>query len=162
MDARPTAMAFQRTQRMKFRPSRAHRTAPGLEEIDLEIDMSPMIDLVFLLLIFFMTGSTMITYLQDPRVALPVADAAQVPRTLRSRTLVNVYENGTYADEHGNILSLDELGERFRAALMADPGVRLFVRSDRRVAHGAVRRLLDVASDAGLDRVIFAAYTAEL
>jgi biopolymer transport protein ExbD len=146
---------------MNIRSARRRQAFPGLEENDLEIDMSPMIDLVFLLLIFFMTGSTMFSYLQDPRVALPVADAAQVPRTLRSRLLVNVYENGTYADEQGHTMSLEELREHFRGALLADPGIRLFVRSDRRVAHGAVRRLLNTAADAGLDRVIFAAYTTD-
>ena len=41
----------------------------------LQVDMSPMIDLVFLLLIFFMVSSTMITYRQDPNVKIPVASA---------------------------------------------------------------------------------------
>ena len=120
-----------------------------------------MIDLVFLLLIFFMTGSTMISYLKDQRVVLPVAEDAQIPNAIRARYLVNVYADGTYADEHGEKKSLSELGTHMRAAIMAEPGIRLFVRPDRRVAHGAVRKLVDTAREAGIEKVIFSAYTRD-
>lgn len=140
---------------------RTHAPAPGFDSEDVDIDMSPMIDLVFLLLIFFMTGSTMFATLQDRRVALPTADDARVPKSLRSRFVVNVYENGAYGDEQGAPLDLDQAQHRLRGAVLADPSTRLVIRSDRRVAHGAVRRLLDQAVAAGVDRVTFSAYTAD-
>ena len=41
----------------------------------LKVDMSPMIDLVFLLLIFFMVSSTLITFRKDPDGKIPIATA---------------------------------------------------------------------------------------
>ena len=41
---------------------------------NMKMDMSPMIDMVFLLLIFFMIASQMITVKMDPKVLPPVAD----------------------------------------------------------------------------------------
>ena len=43
----------------------------------MKMDMSPMIDMVFLLLIFFMIASQMITIKMDPEVLPPVADKSQ-------------------------------------------------------------------------------------
>ena len=41
---------------------------------DARMDMSPMIDMVFLLLIFFMVASRMVTVKVDDKIKPPVAD----------------------------------------------------------------------------------------
>ena len=127
----------------------------------MSVDLSPMIDLVFLLLIFFMTSSTIITYLKDQRVMLPVAEDARVPKAVKQRVIINVYENGDAGDEHGVRLSRTEMAARLRAAVGARPEVRLQIRPDRRVAHGAVKQVLETAREAGIRNVIFTAYTSD-
>ena len=44
------------------------------QEDDTQVDMSPMIDMVFLLLIFFMVASRMVTVKVDDKIKPPVAD----------------------------------------------------------------------------------------
>ena len=87
--------------------------AADLEE--LSIDMSPMIDMVFLLLIFFMVNAVIIDYKKDKSVEIPVASEAKAPNGVSGRIVINVYndeveaENGTrFADENSE--PLDEAG----------------------------------------------------
>ena len=134
---------------------------PALDEQTPEVDMSPMIDLVFLLLIFFMTSSSMITFLKDRNVELPVAESAQVPKSVKSRLLVNVYAEGTYGDDRGSALSLADVKQDMQGLIVANPGFRLFIRADRRSAHRSVREFLDVARDVGVQQVIFSTFTAQ-
>jgi biopolymer transport protein ExbD len=124
--------------------------------------MSPMIDLVFLLLIFFMTSSTIITYLKDKSVSLPVAADARVPKLITPRVVVNVYPDGALADERGRALNESTLRAYLQAATAKEPDVRLLVRPDRSVAHASVQTLLQEARKAGIHDVIFATYTSEL
>ena len=120
-----------------------------------------MIDLVFLLLIFFMTSSSMITYLKDQKVELPIADTAQVPKSMQSRYLINVYEEGSYGDDHGTAMSLVEFKKAIQGLHVANPGFRLFIRADRRATHGAVRKLMDIAREVGVHHIIFSTYTSQ-
>ena len=48
-------------------------------------DLSPMIDLVFLILIFFMIASTAIRFKTDPNVEIPTADRAKVAEMIDGR-----------------------------------------------------------------------------
>ncbi len=129
---------------------------------DLSIDMSPMIDLVFLLLIFFMTSSTIITYLKDKSVSLPVAADARVPKLITPRVVVNVYPDGSLADERGRAMNEATLRAYLQDAAVNEPDVRLLVRPDRSVAHASVQQLLREARKAGIYDIIFAAYTSDL
>lgn len=124
--------------------------------------MSPMIDLVFLLLIFFMTSSTIITYLKDKSVSLPVAADARVPKLITPRVVVNVYPDGSLADERGRAMNEATLRAYLQDAAVNEPDVRLLVRPDRSVAHASVQQLLREARKAGIYDIIFAAYTSDL
>ena len=55
---------------------------------DLEVDMSPMIDMVFLLLIFFIVASQVID--EKPKVAIPTAAYAKVPDNTTGRLMITV------------------------------------------------------------------------
>ena len=139
--------------------TRRHLRLPAFEELDL--DLSPMIDLVFLLLIFFMTSSTLITFLKDRRVTLPVADQARVPMMVTARVIVNVYADGSIGDEHGRTLTPAALTRKLAAEHRRTPAVRLHVRPDRHVAHAAVQRVLIAAREAGVTDILFGAYTSD-
>ena len=67
------------------------------EEPEANVDMTPMIDCVFLLLIFFMVSATMSKVDQTPEVKLPVAPKAAIPEDLRGRGVVNIVPLGTPA-----------------------------------------------------------------
>ncbi len=138
-------------------PKNKKRTQPSFE--DCTIDLSPLIDLVFLLLIFFMTSSTIITYLKDRRINLPVSEDARVPKGITQRILINVYEDGRFGDEHGSVIDAATLEQRLQN--VASSGTKLQIRPDRRVRHGDVKKVLHAARQAGIEEVIFTAFTSD-
>jgi len=69
-----------------------------------KIDMSPMIDMVFLLLIFFIVNATAIIVRTDPEVLPPVAKNSIRQEDGRGRIVVNVRKDGTYTNEKFEIL----------------------------------------------------------
>lgn len=136
-----------------------HLHLPAFE--DLHVDLSPMIDLVFLLLIFFMTSSTLITFLKDKSVKLPIAEQARVPIAAIPRFIVNVYENGSIGDEQGRIIDEAKLRQLLKTSIERNPHICAHIRPDRHVAHAAVQRVLNVARGVGITDVVFAAYTSD-
>ena len=77
-----------------------------LSQPTLKVDMTPMIDCVFLLLIFFMVVSTMSKVDMTPEIELPVAPKAAVPEDLRARGIINILPNG-FETAAGEIVAED-------------------------------------------------------
>ena len=71
------------------------RAAQEEQDDDTEVDMSPMIDMVFLLLIFFIVNATMIIVEMDKRVQVPIARYSEKQNDKMGRIVINVY-----SDEH--------------------------------------------------------------
>ena len=126
------------------------------------MDMSPMIDLVFLLLIFFMIVSQRITYLKDPNVTIPIATHSQVPREVGDRVVINVYADGTIKDVSGTrTLSPETVTAIMESARAENPGTRLHLRADQRAAHRHVQVVMDASAKGGVSNVIFSTYVTD-
>ena len=121
-------------------------------------DMSPMIDLVFLLLIFFMVASTAITFKKDPNVRIPVAAAAKVPELIEGRVVFNVYPDGSVYDENSVPVSLDQVEQTMRLAKERNPRTRLHIRADKEVAHEKVKDVIAASGRGGVSNVIFSTF----
>ena len=67
------------------------RAAQEEQDDDTEVDMSPMIDMVFLLLIFFIVNATLIIVEMDKRVQVPIARYSEKQNDNMGRILINVY-----------------------------------------------------------------------
>ncbi|MCB1076567.1 MAG: biopolymer transporter ExbD [Verrucomicrobiae bacterium] len=128
---------------------------------EVSFQITPMIDMTFLLLIFFMVSSTMITYRQDPNVKIPVASAGKVPGLVQGRVVLNVYEDGTIKDEAGKVIDPAGVEDLMRGAKSADPAVRLHVRADRVAAHRFVKGVIDASAKGGVVNVIFSTHVTD-
>ena len=62
-----------------------------LDEEKAEMDMSPMIDCVFLLLIFFIVVSTQAEVQTDPKVKPTIADHSKLQESALGRIVINAY-----------------------------------------------------------------------
>ena len=120
-----------------------------------------MIDLVFLLLIFFMVSSTLITYRKDPNITIPIASDGKVPKQVRGRIIVNVYQDGTVKSDSGEVLTLEQVENRMRLAKQENPSVRLHVRADQVAAHAMVKDVIDASARGGVVNVIFSTYITD-
>jgi biopolymer transport protein ExbD len=133
---------------------------------DLKVDMSPMIDLVFLLLIFFMVNSTLILTRIDKEVNIPVAPQAKVAETGAGRIVLNIRKSGEMVDVNLNPLEDEDAVARYvreqKAQLDAN-GIksRLYVRADREVEVKQIKKAVTGAGAAGVIDVIFSSYVTD-
>lgn len=125
--------------------------------------MSPMIDMVFLLLIFFIVNATAIIVQTDPKVRPPVAKNSLKQQDGRGRIVVNVRPDGTYTNEAFETLGgkeeITDLVEEERKkieALGIQP--KLHLRGDQNVVFKYSRTAISAAADAGVTQVVFAVY----
>ncbi len=71
----------------------AKKNMRGSEEVDGAVDMSPMIDCCFLLLIFFVVNATAITVSKDPNVRMPSAVSSSDLKDAKGCIVVNIFND---------------------------------------------------------------------
>ena len=137
---------------------------------ELLIDMSPMIDMVFLLLIFFMVNAVIIDYRKDKRVEIPKATVAKAPDNISGRIIINVFDDTTanedgyrFADENSNPLTEAEITEAVKKRRLQneEAGIKpttLHLRADSKADVIWTKRAVKAAGDAGVINVIFSSF----
>lgn len=122
---------------------------------ELTINLTPMIDVVFLLNIFFLVASYYIRHEQVDPVELPLATQGEEEGAAASRLVITVQAGGGYL-VGGQPESLEGIGQRMRELLAESPQTaELRLRTDRLSEYAAVEPLLLAAADAGLTRIRF-------
>jgi len=112
------------------------------------INVTPLVDIVLVLLIIFMVTATYIV-----RAAIEVdlpraAHGGEAVGTVLS--VVVTRANEVYLD--GVLLAEGELVARTRQAVAKDPEARVVISADRAALHGAVVRVIDLVKGAGATR----------
>jgi biopolymer transport protein ExbD len=128
----------------------------------LGINMTPMIDVVFLLIIFFLVASHLARQENQLRLALPAAESGETMLDdTTPRVVLNVRPDGSLLYV-GKPVDAAELEDRL-AAEVARAGERLEirVRGDRQVAYRHVAAVLRSCARAGAWNVTFAVYRPE-
>jgi biopolymer transport protein ExbD len=124
-----------------------------------QIDMSPMIDMVFLLLIFFITQSK---EYQDARlpVDLPIAQHAKVPKEPRDRQAISIEADGDIflGSMTDTPVPLEQVKPTIEEALKTMPNMKIFLRADAATPHRYVRDVMGACAAGGVADVIFATY----
>lgn len=114
------------------------------------VNLTPLIDIVFLLLIFFMVSSRFIQA-QDLALELPAAAVAQ-PMAAQRALALDITADGAYRVA-GHMTTGSELVASLHAQRAQYPDKALRVRADGDARHAVVVRALDAASQAGFERV---------
>lgn len=125
------------------------RRLTGIDTEEPRLEIMPLIDVIFLLLTFFIFSIAMMVRADALDVTLPsVAAGEAVERT--EIVSVTVLADGSVR-VLGEPVSGAELGER--VAQLAGEGTRVLVATDERAASGALLRVLDALSAAGVENV---------
>ena len=123
--------------------------------------ITPMLDVVFLLLCFFVTASVFSQWESQIDIQLPTADAATAPETrLPGEIVINVSSDGGISVNQMS-LSPEELGEKLRILAQAFPGQPVTIRADRDARHGDVMKVLDECAKSDVWNISFATDMAE-
>jgi len=139
-------------------------------DVELGIDMTPMIDCVFLLLVFFMISANMSKVDFTPEIKLPVAPKAQVPEDLRNRGTINILPVGapvpgglTVSQDrpfliYGKLANETELKQQIDTVRTQNPDIRIYMRIDRNVEFAVVQQAIKACADAGVFDIVFGSY----
>ncbi len=124
--------------------------------------MAPMIDMVFLLLIFFMVASHMSKMDRTP-VELPVANKSTVPENAGGRQLITIRSldrTGEQVDILMNLkrLEVEEITPLLRKVLLENPDAEIYLRADRYAKHKHVKSVMAACAEGGVVNVIFGTF----
>ncbi len=116
-----------------------------------EINIAPLIDVVFLLIIFFMTVSQ-ITRVEVVPLELPEAKMSEQPRT--GRVVINIREDGRISCD-GVSHTVESLNKMLAiGAENRKPGdVSVLIRGDRNLPWATAARILQICTANRIDRV---------
>ncbi len=113
------------------------------------LEMTPIIDMVFLLLIFFLVATTFHQTEREMQIALPEA-ASGGPISVALRELVvNVASDGAIIVA-GQQIGEDELRTLVSEAVAGNPDQKVTIRGDRSASYSAVARVLDICKGSGV------------
>lgn len=120
-----------------------------------QFNMTPLIDVTFLLLTYFMLASHYASA-EKPDIALPRPHESQArDQSVPERIYVNMLDNGRNADAtlmYGplRMTSLPELRVLLNAAGRVNPRTQVILRADRNIPYGQVRQVMEAVAAANL------------
>jgi biopolymer transport protein ExbD len=128
--------------------------AKAKRRIAIRIDMTPMVDVAFLLLIFFMT-TTQFKPPAEVDVTLPASTSEiKVPETGIIVLTVNKAGDFYIGDESGAAASVprDELMNAIVQARSRQPGARIIVKGDKETKYGYIADIMDALQETNTNR----------
>jgi biopolymer transport protein ExbD len=126
---------------------------PRREQPKARIEIIPMIDVIFFLLVFFMVSTLSMTINRGLPVNLPTAATSQ--KDLRENFNLTLTQDGEMFLNKEPI-ALQDLGARVRAALAGEPELMVILNADGEVRHHAVVEVMDELRVAGVARLAIA------
>ena len=129
------------------------------EEEDAGLSLTPLVDVVLLLLIFYIVTTAFVD--REIELQLPESQASAVPEEKKKFTV----ELGREAQDlalNGERITVQGLDRRIRMEAQADNIKAVEIRADRQVIHGRVVEVLGIVKKHGVDNVGIAVKQAEL
>lgn len=131
-------------------------TGSSMQDEEVTLELTPLIDMVFQLLIFFLLTTTFAINVKEGglEVDLPRAKSAQIP-SMASHMVIAVLKDGRMV-VGGESVSEQALQEKLESVYKDNPQTMVVVQADRTVEHHRVVRAMDLAATIGLKRLAIA------
>jgi len=124
------------------------------------IQMAPLIDIVFLLLIFFMSASIFYQLETEINITVPTASKAAETKRAPGEIIINLRRDGTIIVNQRQ-MGHDELGDMLDRVSKLYKGQPVIIRADRETYHKDVIQVLDICAGADIWNVSFATMKEE-
>ena len=121
--------------------------------------LAPMIDVVFLLIVFFMTVAKMQVQQMVP-ISVPIAEASTIPEDRGARLTVTLKDDGSIFFGPQAVM-LEELAALIAQGNATQAGLKVYVRADAMVPFKEVRKVFAAAAEGGVPNVVFATFQSE-
>ncbi len=146
--------------RSHAKKSRSETRLPPEE--DPEFQIAPMIDILLVLLVFFMSISSTEVLQKTEGVTLPVAkDAKDASHdTAGGQTIVNVLwgeisNSGTLSMDGKTYGDAEQMLGALQTGVQKNPKMRILIRADKKVRYAYLKEVMVVAGKAGVGNVTF-------
>ncbi len=133
---------------MNFQKKKLFPENPG-------VPLTPMIDVVFLLLCFFVTSQIFAQWETEIDVALPTAATGDMPQRLPGEVIINVRADGATV-VNGQTLDVAQLRSMMDRLVKLFPGQPVLLRADKATPYEHVVRVLDTCRQADIWNISFA------
>lgn len=117
------------------------------------VDLTPLIDIIFQLVLFFMVSTTFISA-PGFKVDLPRANSDSLVREQDDLQVWMTAEGGVFVDREP--VDMEGLSSILKRTALSDPATLVVIKADLEVGHGRVVTLMDLARQAGLNRLAIA------
>ena len=121
------------------------------------LNISSLLDVLFILIIFFMATTTFKQAERDIQVKLPESGAppslSSAPTVIVINVRGDVKEGEALYTVARRELTLSQLRDTVQAAVKANPDHKVLVRGDARAYHGQVANAVSVCREAGIQEV---------
>jgi biopolymer transport protein ExbD len=130
-------------------------------EEDPEFQIAPMIDILLVLLVFFMSISSTEVLQVNKEVTLPVAkDAKPAEKDTKGQTIVNVMWStinnaGSLEIDDKKFTQPNQILGVLQTKVGANPAMRVLIRADRNVRYEYLKQVMITAGQAGVGKVTF-------
>ena len=119
------------------------------------IQLAPMIDVVFLLLIFFIVLWNYARFETEIDISVPAASAGENPERTIGEIVVNVKKEGGIIIEGIERTKLETL-EMFKSIVAAYPDQALILRGDKEASFDHIVKVLNLCKEANIWNISFA------
>lgn len=106
------------------------------------VQMSSLMDVIFLLLCFFVTSSVFSQWETEVAIALPTAKSATVPGRMPGEIILNLNEQGDVSI-NGQKLTLQDVTERLKRIAQLYPGQPVVIRADKTASYEKLMGVID-------------------
>ena len=124
------------------------------------IDVAPLIDILFTLIIFFLVTTTFQEEEKEEEIQLPRQGGSSLVNKNRP-VYINVLQNGSYSVA-GEVVDLNNLEYKLKLRYQEKPDQKLVLRGDSKAFHGQIASALDIARRVGFTRASIAYDTRPL
>ena len=111
------------------------------EEDNSQINILPMIDIIFVILSFFIVSSLYLVKLETIPVNLPSAETSNQEKDSLIVVTLNI-ENNVFIDE--KFIDVSRLENEIRSKLKASKNKKVILRADKGLKYGKVISILDI------------------
>ena len=127
---------------------------------EVPINLTPMLDMVFNLLLFFLAATTFAKEEVALDLRLPEARSGQQGSGAVLQLIINVFANGRLSVE-GRDVTFEALRQKLEAASQRNREQAVVIRGDRQAQFGVGLQVLDACRLAKIKKVDFAALPAQ-
>ena len=132
-----------------MQPSKKHSEWDNEDQLMSQINITPMVDVMLVLLIIFMVAAPMLT--QGVNVDLPDADAPQIRQQIEP-VVISIKRNGDLFIRNKQI-EIAQLAPRIQAMRKAKPKLPIFIRGDAKTTYENVARVMSLLESAGITQI---------